>query len=223
MTNHTIFNSKSVCTLACAVSLFASVASAGGIGQVAPEAAVVSPAAKSFWTGIWTGVSLGQNFASYGLGLGFDTIVDPEQVFALKLPTLGSAGGLAGVELGYGRDLGNGWVAGLQFDYTATSTSNASGIYFGEDTLDGNPPILLQSTLQARNMTSGLGRIGYLTSENTMVYGLLGVTHGNFDVSFSGDVGGDIGSAAEGLALTAPTVGAGIETRLGKKTSLKLE
>jgi outer membrane immunogenic protein len=224
MTRYTVFTTKPVCILACAVALAASGAHAGGAVVVAPEAAVASLAAKSFWTGVWSGVSLGQNFAAYGLGLGFDTIAQPQNVFGLKLPALGSTGGLAGVELGYGRDLGNGWVAGLQLDYTASSTSNESGINFGAGTIGGgNPPITLESTLQAQNMTSGLGRLGYLTSESTMIYGLLGVTHGNFRVSFSGTAGDDFATTGAGLALTAPTIGAGIETRISEKTSLKLE
>lgn len=224
MPHYTAFMTKPVCILACAVSLAASGANAGGAAVVAQEPEVTSPIAPSFWTGVWTGVSVGQNFAAYGLGIGIDTIVEPESMFGLKLPALGSAGGLVGLELGYGRDLGNGWVAGLQFDYTATSTSNESGISFGADALGkGSPPISIESALQAKNMISGLGRLGYLTSDNTMIYGLLGMTHGNFEIDFAGDVGGSLGGTSENLALTAPTIGAGIETRIGKKTSLKLE
>lgn len=224
MTRLSAFNTKCAYMLACALTLAASGVQAGGAAVVATEPAVSSPVAKSFWSGVWGGVSLGQGTATYGLGLGFDTIENPETLFGLKLPALGATGGLAAIELGYGRDFGNGWVAGLQLDYTAASIHNDSGFNFAAGTIGGgNPPIAVATTLQAKNMVSGLGRLGYLTSENTMIYGLFGVTHANFDAGISGSAGDSFGGTSEGLALTAATIGAGIETRIGERTSLKLE
>jgi hypothetical protein len=97
MNRLSIFNNKCAYMLACALTLAASGVQAGGAAVVAAEPAVASPVAKSFWSGVWGGVSLGQGTATYGLGLGFDTIDPQENLFGLKLPALGATGGLAAI------------------------------------------------------------------------------------------------------------------------------
>jgi outer membrane immunogenic protein len=70
------------------------------------------------------------------------------------------------------------------------------------------------------------GRLGFLASPSVLVYGLLGWTHADVNISgaYSTNIGGSTPIAfSQEDALEAVTVGAGIETLLGPGFSLKFE
>jgi outer membrane immunogenic protein len=200
------------CLLAVSTALSASVAHAGGPAAATTEPAVASTTpAKSLWSGAWVGLSFGQGSGNYDIAASVDSIDPREKLFGLNLPDHGAKGSLMGIELGYGRQLNDKWVAGVQVDGTSTNITLETGI-----SLDGASA---SYQLKQKSLLSGLGRLGYLTSEDTLVYGLLGVTNGTFEGSYSATYGvGSYDFSATGL-----TIGAGMETRLSSRTSLKLE
>jgi len=213
------------CILAVSTSLSATIAHAGGPAAATTEPAVASIApAKSIWSGPWVGLSFGQGSANYDIGLDVDSIDPPAHLLGLNLPDFGAKGGLAGLELGYGHQLKGNWVAGVQIDSTITSITNDAGLTIAADLLDGNPQIDASYRLKQSSMLTGLARLGYLTSESTLVYGVMGLTRGKFDATYGASVESTpIGQGGYSFGLSGLTVGAGIETKLSQKTSLKLE
>jgi|GEM_PF-2047014 len=217
---------KSLASLvAVSTVLSASIAHAGGPAAATTEPAVAATApAKSIWSGPWVGLSFGQGSANYDIGLDVDSIDPPAHLLGLNLPDFGAKGSLAGLELGYGRQLKGNWVAGVQIDSTITSITNDAGLTIAADVLDDNPQIDASYRLKQSSMLTGLARLGYLTSESTLVYGVMGLTHGKFDASYGASIDSTpIAQGGYNFEMSGLTVGAGIETKLSQKTSLKLE
>lgn len=200
-----------------AVTLASLPAMAGDLTAPAVEPEVAAPvavAAKSIWNGFWIGASLGQGSGNYDIS-GTVTQLSTE-LGTLNLPDLGGKGGLVGAEIGWGHELGNGWVAGAQLDYTSTSiTSDAF--------LETVAPVGFQTTFKPKFIASGLLRLGYIVNDSTMIYGLAGESYGSFEGNLA--VAADVNTLETGYGFGAfgTTIGAGIETRLSASTSLKLE
>lgn len=200
-----------------AVNLASLPALAGDLTAPAVEPQVVAPAAaasSSIWNGFWLGLSLGQGSGNYDIS---GTVTqDNAEVGTLNLPDIGGTGGLFGAEIGWGHDFGNGWVAGAQLDYTTTSiTSDAY--------LRTVAPAGFETTFKPKFIASGLLRLGYLVNDTTMVYGLAGESYGSFEGNLLVNYGPDSLQTDYGFGAFGTTLGAGIETRLSAKTSLKLE
>jgi outer membrane immunogenic protein len=195
-------------------------AHAGDISAAISEpelaAPVVPPAANSIWSGFWIGTSLGRGSSGYDINAKVVETADETVLGALDLPDLGGKGGLLGAEIGWGHEFGNGWVAGAQLDYTSTQIETDASLVIG--TLGA-----ISTTFRPQFIASSLLRLGYLVSDSTMIYGLAGESystfHGNAEASFNADVA----DATYGFGVYGATIGAGVETRLGEKTSLKLE
>lgn len=204
------------CLLAVSTALTASIAHAGGPAAAMAEPAVAATAPeKSIWSGPWVGLSFGQGSGNYDIAASVDSIDPQGKLFGLNLPDHGAKGSLIGLELGYGRQLNDKWVAGLQLDGTSTNITMDTGVSAGEASASYQ--------LKQKSLLSGLGRLGYLTSEDTLVYGLLGVTNGTFEGSYSATDGIDTVGSSYDFSATGLTIGAGMETRLSSRTSLKLE
>ena len=204
--------------LAVSTALTASTAYAGGPAAAASEpavAAAAAPQAKSIWSGAWVGLSFGQGSGNYDIGASVDNIDPQQRLFGLNLPDHGAKGSLLGLELGYGRQLNDKWVAGVQFDGTSTNITMDTAVSLGAASASYQ--------LKQKSLLSGLGRLGYLTSQDTLVYGLLGMTHGTFEGSYSATDGVDTAGSSYEFSAEGLTIGAGMETRLSSRTSLKLE
>jgi outer membrane immunogenic protein len=204
------------CLLTVSTVLSASIAHAGGpaAATTEPEVAAAAPA-KSIWSGAWVGLSFGQGSGNYDIAASVNDSGTHEKLLSLNLPDHGAKGSLMGLELGYGRQLNDKWVAGVQVDGTSTNITLDTSISLGDNSA------LYQ--LKQKSLLSGLGRLGYLTSEDTLVYGLLGVTNGTFEGSYSATDGIDTVGSSYDFSATGLTIGAGMETRLSSRTSLKLE
>ena len=190
---------------------------AGDLTAPATEPAVVvaeAAAPASIWSGFWLGLSIGQGSGNYDIS---GTVTqDSTELGTLNLPDIGGKGGLFGAEIGWGHDFGNGWVAGAQLDYTTTSiTSDAY--------LHTVAPVGFETTFKPKFIASGLLRLGYLVNDATMVYGLAGESYGSFEGNLMIGYGPDSLETGYGFGAFGTTIGAGIETRLSAKTSLKLE
>lgn len=180
-----------------------------------PEVVVAAAAAPaSMWSGFWLGLSLGQGSGNYDIS---GTVMqDSTELGTLNLPDLGGNGGLIGAEIGWGHDFGNGWVAGAQLDYTSTSIST-------DAYLRTVAPVAFETTFKPKFIASGLLRLGYIVNDSTMIYGLAGESYGSFEGDLTVGYGPDSLQTGYGFGAFGTTIGAGIETRLSAKTSLKLE
>ncbi|WP_216824609.1 outer membrane protein [Paragemmobacter aquarius] len=208
---------------------------AGGPAAPAAESAVATSAparAASPFDGAWAGISVGKGYSSIGVtaGIGPQEGIDAPFVgdlISLAYPDSGASGRTLGVEAGYGRSFGNGWYWGAQLDHTSTAIdANANLKLSIVNPIQGpNPyPPSGEADFGYRvgisSMTSALGRIGYQLNDHSMVYGLGGITAARGNASLEG-----LSTSQSGRSFTAAavTLGMGIETLVGEKTSLKLE
>ncbi|MCB1404883.1 MAG: outer membrane beta-barrel protein [Rhodobacteraceae bacterium] len=201
-----------------ALLLTASTAMATGPVVTPQYPVVVTPPAAPSWAGFYAGGSLGVGSANYDLG-GRYTNLAPVDI-ALNLPDLGGQGGLFALQGGYNFQLSSRWVAGVQLDATVTNIANDTSlsVAIGANTLNAS------YDLTVRSMYTLGGRIGYLTSPDTLVYGLLGVSRGNFEGSYAADINGTpLVNGSYDFSLNGAAVGVGVETRLSDRTTLGLE
>jgi outer membrane immunogenic protein len=206
---------------------------AGGPTLPATEAPVVvaaeAPKPADPWTGPWAAVTLGSGRSTYdisgsaqaigfpnpipldpGLGLGY-----PGPGISLDLPDFGGKGGVAGIEVGYDKRFGDKLVLGVQLGHATSAIDTDAALNLGFFL-----PLDLTYTYRASSTTSLLGRIGYLVNDKSMIFALAGLTRAQFEGDLSTGGGG---GTSYGLSLEGVTLGAGIETKLTDKVSLRLD
>lgn len=209
-------------------ALMAAPATANGGNQQAGEPVpvlIAAPvAAPSFWEGPWIGLHLGMGSTNYDLG-GSVTDGGGNTLGSLNLPDLGGQGPLVGLQVGYGFLLGPQIVAGVQLDYSYSSISNDSSLFIAADALGGgSPEIDATYSLAPRSMYGVSARLGYLPSDNTQIYGLVGYTRANFRGDLNLDLDGlTMFNDSYSFNLNGIALGIGMETRIGTNTSLGLE
>jgi len=210
--------------IAATIALGAPAAFAGGPTFAENEADVTASTTSdaSFWDGAWAGISVGRGNTNFDIGA---NVRDPndQELFSLDLPDLGAEGSTAGFGVGYDKVFNSKWVAGLQLDSSVTSITNDASIgianFLSQDT-DFNFGYELTQT----RTVSGLARVGYLTSDSTMLYGLVGATNATFTADYSVSINGNEEmSDSYDFEVVGTTLGGGVETRLSDKLSLKLE
>lgn len=206
-------------TLMGAVALVFSASMASASGPIAPPPPVMVaqlPATTS-WTGFYAGGSLGFGSANYDIDA---TYTNPPLSAGLNLPDLGAQGVLFGLQAGYNHQLSSNWVIGGQIDAMGSNITNDASLNlaFGPTTISGTYDLTVSS------MYTISGRLGYLTSPNTMVYGLLGVTRGNFSGAYNLTVNAlPPTSGSYDFSLNGMAVGIGMETMLNDHLSLGVE
>ncbi len=187
------------------------------------------------WDGVYLGVGGGGSVATHDSdvdGAVFDGTGAGLPIFPLfeGLSDNGDISGFGTVQIGIDRQRG-GWVFGLFADYDwMNMDTDLEG-----NTIDlsggGGPAGLFSASFATEidNMWSIGGRIGFLTSPETLVYGLLAYSQADVTVFntltlFDG-AGGTVASASNEADVDADgfTVGAGIETKLRENVSLKFE
>jgi outer membrane immunogenic protein len=188
------------------------------------------------WDGFWAGIGGGGAASAHEAeltGAEFDGTPIGMPTFSLfdNEGDIGEVSGFGTVQLGFDRQR-NRWVFGLFADYdwmsmdtevvsTDIDVSAEAGPGFG--TLEADFSIAID------HMWSVGGRIGFLTSPNTLLYGLLAYTRADItassNVSLSDGAGGTVGSLANAadLDLDGFTIGAGIESKLRDNLSFKFE
>jgi outer membrane immunogenic protein len=189
------------------------------------------------WRGFYLGVGGGGSVTTHDWTHdgGFfddsdDDVVDDDlPIFPLfdSLSDNGTVSGFGTVQLGFdGQILGGNWVAGLFADYdwmNLDTDLDGNTISFDDGLVD------VGLSVEVDNMWSIGGRFGYLTSPNTLIYGLLAYTQADItafsDLTLFDGVGGVTASLSESADIEASgiTVGAGIETKLAEHVSLKFE
>ncbi|PQO24300.1 porin family protein [Rhodobacteraceae bacterium WD3A24] len=213
--------SRMTVTTLIASSILAAPALASGPAPAPAPTPVVQPAptAPDYWSGPWVGAGLGMGSTNYDIVGDFNLPMVGEDGLRgdFDLPDLGGQGGLVTIEGGYGFRLSPNMVAGVQLDYTATHIDNDTSF-----SVSGEADLDFDYRVRPESMLTAAGRIGYLPSERTLIYGLLGFTRGNFNGEY--DLSGDFNASdSYDFDLDGWSLGAGIETMLSDNVSMKLE
>lgn len=188
------------------------------------------------WSGFYLGVGGGVSATTYDSdldGVVFDGTLVGLPTFSLfeDQNDIGDLSGFGTVQLGFDRQSGN-WVFGLFADYDWMNMDTDIEGNTIDLSVGGVPGVgLLDASLSTEidNMWSVGGRIGFLTSPSTLLYGLFAYTQA--DVTAIGNLtlfdgaGATVASLTNEADLDADgfTVGAGIETKLAEQVSLKFE
>ena len=154
------------------------------------------------WSGFYFGAGGGGGALNHNLGASLDLAPDSA---AADLMGIGGMGGFGTVQVGYDRQLGRNFVAGVFFDYDFASIDSSASLSLNSTTIAE-----IKGSLT--DMWTVGGRAGYLVNPSTLVYGLAGYSEAHFDMPFG--LNGD---------FTGWTAGAGIETRLAGPLFLKGE
>jgi outer membrane immunogenic protein len=182
--------------------------------------AVAEPGPMDAFTGFSAYVGLSSVSNSFDIDLA-TTIYTATN--SLHLPDLAGDGFGLTLGAGYDRAVGEKVSLGAFADYTATGAEN---VYSGTTAFNGATTSTDVNLKQNYAATVG-ARVGYLLSEDTLVFGLAGYTGGGFtdQAGFSATDGqraiGDSGETDfynHGL-----TIGMGLETRVAAATFLRLE
>jgi outer membrane immunogenic protein len=202
----------------------------GGSMKDAPYIAP-APTWDGFYIGVGGGASAAKHDGTVDGGV-FDGTGAGIPIFPLfdNLADVGTVSGFGTVQVGLDRQRGS-WVFGLFADYDWMNMDSDIGGNSVDLAGGGGPAGLVNVNLSAEvdNMWSVGGRIGFLTSPSTLVYGLLAYSQADItaiaDVSFSDGAGNTIASVTDkgDGSVSGFTIGAGIETKLAENVSLKLE
>jgi len=183
-----------------ALALGASTALAGGpVTIVDPVVPPPPPPPVHNWTGGWAGAVLGFGNA--------DSLHCEGPGCAIKGPSVGSNGGLAGIALGYNLQSGN-IVYGVVLDYARAQIEGSAPSTPGYGCLGGCvTDITSMATLRAR--------LGF-AMDRSQVFVSAGMA------SIRGE-GGLTGGTIRSFSTTAPVLGVGFETLVGARMSLSGE
>ncbi|MDZ4843563.1 MAG: outer membrane beta-barrel protein [Hyphomicrobium aestuarii] len=178
----------------------------------------VASADQKSWTGLSIGIGGGGGAVVHDLTVLPGTLVPPG-TFDFGFDGIGAEGAFGTVGVGLDYQLGSNWVIGAFADYDFSdieTTINLSVPPLGGLNASGD--------IKLNDVWTIGGRLGYLTSPNTLVYGLIGYSRANFDdltLTVSGPVAA---SATVGIpSFDGWSAGFGMETLLGHNLSLKGE
>jgi len=151
------------------------------------------------WTGFLFGVELGGHTAATELSLNLNPLVSG------SFNGIGSEGASIGVRVGYDHQFASDWVAGVQLSARKANTSTDIDTNLG-----------FSATVEEDYAISLIGRIGWLSTPDTLWYGLAGATWTKATASATGI--GSISDEQNGFV-----VGAGVETALTENLSAFVE
>jgi outer membrane immunogenic protein len=188
----------------------------GGDTGVEPE----EPSAPmGSWTQFYLGIGGGYAFTNEELTLSNGPAVVPPPSFNVGFDGFGGEGGALTIGGGYDYQFAPKFVAGLLIDYTMHGADTDLDLNIG--------------TIVAANVGFGLdnelsigGRLGYLVTPATLIYGSIGYSRIELDdARLSATVGlGSFGTRlASSGAIDGFFLGGGIETKITDNISLKLD
>lgn len=194
------------------IAFFASGAALAG-GYVAPvtqpEPVVVDqPAPVGDWAGAYAGAALGYAMGSDDV-VGFDRLGDDGSVIdrANDLGDVDMKGANLGAHVGY-RWQRNNWVFGPELGIEG-------GAIEGDGTTEAFGVAKTESKLNY--LVNLRMKTGYAVNPQTLVYGTIGVAHGDFDYTIKHAAGP---SLTENYSDTGLTAGLGVERKLSEKLSV---
>jgi outer membrane immunogenic protein len=179
---------------------------------------------ESPWSGFWIGGSLGYGSVNYDISGGIVDAITGEDALSFNLPDAGGHGGVAGIELGYSLAFGDRWVGALRINHAVSDIANDTSLFLAEDPFLLLPPAKLDYDVVQKSRSVLSGQLGYLVSDQTMVYGVLGLARSNFEGVLRVEaVGVGAFEFTDSFRVDGFTVGTGMETMLTDKLSLKFE
>ncbi len=189
----------------------------GGETEAEPEAV----ASVGSWSQFYIGLGGAYAFANTEATISPGPLVDPDDVSgSLSTDGLGSQGAAYMVTLGADRQYDDKFVFGLFVDYTRHNAEYDISLRL-EDIASGRLGYEIEDELSIG------GRVGYLLTPATMLFGSVGYSHlwlSDTTASFQIDDGpGGSGVLAENGSFGGVFLGAGFETKLSDRLSLKAE
>ena len=148
------------------------------------------------WTGFKGGIAGGAGAVNHELGVDVPVFGG----VAVGFDGIGGEGLLGEIGIGYDYAFASSWVAGIGADYRWSN-------------IETDITVIASIDITADSAFDIYGRLGYLVSENVLVYGLAGYSWQNFDVSVVGFE----------WDLDGYTLGAGIETAISDRWTAKVE
>ncbi len=252
---------KSVVVAAGATCMGVSSALADGIYQPPGLKDPIPPPIVETWTGAYFGLGIGvgfmdPNMTAHGSRQGdigncaapgncstFTPQVGLRRSQNGSIDGLGDAGGLGTIQLGYDFQMSNAFVGGLfvDVDWNADYKSKFSNSSNGSLTFGGgvlNAPIsshTLTGSVKSDYSFSVGGRLGFLATPRTLIYGLAAYTMMDIDATVAYAANDPLNGIVAGVnrptSLSAKmtdqlhgiTIGGGIETKLARNWSAKFE
>jgi len=182
------------------------------------EPAPVQQTSDDFWSGLFIGGALGIGIAQNQFNGNFDSVDRLE--FSHDL---GEHGGLASLQVGYMVAMSERTYVGATFDYTIFDVTSTSHTQY----LVGGQQVTVDQDISPESMMTIGGRVGVLANDNTQFYGMLGWSRASYGETHNYNGGGvfaGLASTASGsYEVDGATIGLGMETRLGERTSLGVE
>ena len=177
--------------------------------QPSIESGSITSASRFSGLGVYGGLTFGSNnYDVVGKGELSETDFD------FNLPDLGGTGigGMIGV--GYDFQPTDRLIYGVFLDYSSSNVANDTSLNIGAPVATSAEYDLTQASA----LTIG-GRFGYVPSTDSLVYGLLGYTHAEWEGEFSfGGSGDSYNFDNKGL-----TIGFGMETFVADNLTLRIE
>lgn len=191
-------------------ALAASAAFAGDIGTPYYKAAM--PQSAYSWTGWYAGVNGGYGISNENTGISGSNAIGSALVGTGAVPSslkTEARGSLVGIQGGYNYQFAPQWVAGLETDIQYANIKGSDS-----RVLNGAPIGLPASlTTSASNQLDWFGtaraRLGYLPTQNVMLYGTAGLAYGQIEGSNS------IVLASTIPGLNGSAVGSFNDTKIG--------
>lgn len=205
--------------MSAAAMLAATPSLASGPGPVLVEmpVEVIEAPADNFWEGPWVGLSLGMGSTNYDLS---GSVEAGPLSAGLNLPDLGGTGALLGIQAGYNFRLSDRMIAGVVIDATMSNITNDTSAFLSI----GPNELAFNYDLAPERMYTIAGRLGYLPTPDTQVYGLLGYTRADYVADLSLAITpGPTFTDSYSFDMDGVTVGVGIETRVTETMSIGLE
>ena len=195
----------------------------GGKSEPADEPA---PRAAGTWTGSYLGFGAGYGAATNDITLA-DRSPQPGSIFNVDIDGMGSQGGFISGTVGYDYQASPRIVVGAFADADFSNLHHNTSLGVSED--DATLGIGIKSRFQNIFMIGG--RLGYLTTPDTLIFGSAGYANAGLDdtnLRAGIDFGGQ-NVLSEGTVLfdskrfSGVFFGGGVETRLNEALSLKAE
>jgi outer membrane immunogenic protein len=202
-----------------------------------------APAAANGWSGFYAGVNAGYGFGDFNTSwVGVDpTFAIPAQQLGQYPTALGSdfKGFMGGIQLGYNWQFGN-VVAGLETDFDLSGIkSSATNTFFSDN--GANSTVLTYQNTDLQTLGTVRGRLGWLWTPSTLIYGTGGLAYGKVNYAArSGVYSPGLPGPGPGNADLCPNsvlcfnnstsetllgyaVGAGLESKLADHWTTKIE
>lgn len=193
-----------------------------GLGHSSTDEAPVEPSAPAAsWTGGYVGAGLGLGAANNVITISEGPALPPG-LFDFELDGTGHTGAVVSVIGGYDVQLGSKFVGGLFIDYSKASLDH-------EDTLElAIGPLNATAELQVEfeDMLMIGGRLGYLTSPTTMIFGSAGYARAELsETTIDATLFGTSASIVlfDDRTFSGFFLGGGVETRITENISLTAE